>query len=91
MKLQESQIDGTFDYYMVTAGTRRTSTHFKKNVILVEVRYDNKEEALVEFNRLKEEYRKVSKEVKLEDPDTFITDEVILDFLYLPAVFKKEQ
>lgn len=91
MKLQESQIDGTFDYYMVTAGTRRTSTHFKKNVILVEVRYDNKEEALAEFNKLKEEYRKVSKEVKLEDPDTFITDEVILDFLYLPAVFKKEQ
>lgn len=76
---------------MVTAGTRRTSTHFKKNAILVEVRYDNKEEALAEFNRLKEEYRKVSKEVKLDDSDTFITDEVILDFLYLPAVFKKEQ
>ena len=91
MKLQESQIDGTFDYYLVSAVPRRTSTHFKKNGILVEVRYDNKEEALAEFNKFKEEYRKVSKEVKLEDPDTFITDEVVLDFLYLPAVFKKEQ
>ena len=91
MKLQESQIDGTFDYYWVTACTRRTSTHFKKNVILVDVRYDDKEEALAEFNKLKEEYCKVSKKVKLDDPDSFITDEVILEFLHLPAMFKKEQ